>query len=269
MSDAPPLNSESKDTSLGEDGLVDYTRIKGIPPRKTMVLLNHFIASSVSFLNHFHGAADRKLCDVSRNISRLEIKLAILEAKLKSIAGIENIKAPSTTTAPLPSVGPATGTGTPPAASGGTGGVANKDNPKYAKYFKLLSMGMPLEHIKLKAQSDGIDPSVFDNPNGGAGGAAGPAPAGAPAYPAIEDAGTTAAPAGAPALEQAIVEVVSVGDDPMYKKYFKMLRIGVHKGQVKLKMQSDGLDPSILDMDPSSPSPNGGAAAEPLAIEDR
>ena len=51
----------------------------------------------------------------------------------------------------------------------------------------------------------------------------------------------------------------------MYKKYFKMLRIGVHKGQVKLE-QSDGWI-EHLGHGPIVAVPNGAAA--PLAIEDR
>ncbi|XP_012523623.1 WASH complex subunit 3 [Monomorium pharaonis] len=42
-------------------------------------------------------------------------------------------------------------------------------------------------------------------------------------------------------------EVQSAAKDPRYEKYFKMLHFGVPKQAVKLKMEQEGLDSSILD----------------------
>lgn len=42
-------------------------------------------------------------------------------------------------------------------------------------------------------------------------------------------------------------EVVSAAKDPRYEKYFKMLHFGVPKQAVKLKMEQEGLDASILE----------------------
>lgn len=52
-------------------------------------------------------------------------------------------------------------------------------------------------------------------------------------------------------------------------QFFRMLKVGVPKGGVKQKMRSEGLDPSVLDMDPAQPAPapgtvNGKAAAKPV-----
>lgn len=38
-----------------------------------------------------------------------------------------------------------------------------------------------------------------------------------------------------------------ISKDPRYENYFKMIRIGVPKGAVKLKMEQEGLDTSVLD----------------------
>lgn len=40
--------------------------------------------------------------------------------------------------------------------------------------------------------------------------------------------------------------MVFAKDDPTYKKFFKMLHVGVPEPAVKLKMQAEGLDPNIL-----------------------
>lgn len=39
----------------------------------------------------------------------------------------------------------------------------------------------------------------------------------------------------------------SVAKDPRYEKYFKMLHFGVPRQAVKLKMEQEGLDASILE----------------------
>jgi len=39
-----------------------------------------------------------------------------------------------------------------------------------------------------------------------------------------------------------------------------MLKIGVPRGGVKQKMRQEGLDPAILDMDPTKPPPSGAAS---------
>lgn len=42
-------------------------------------------------------------------------------------------------------------------------------------------------------------------------------------------------------------EVQSVAKDPRYERYFKMLHFGVPKPAVKLKMEQEGLDASVLE----------------------
>lgn len=40
--------------------------------------------------------------------------------------------------------------------------VAN--DPAFKKYFKLKTMSMPVDQIKLKMEADGVDPNLLDNP---------------------------------------------------------------------------------------------------------
>ncbi|GMF21956.1 unnamed protein product [Phytophthora lilii] len=53
-------------------------------------------------------------------------------------------------------------------------------------------------------------------------------------------------------------------DHPTYQKYFKMLKVGLPAPVVKHKMQSENVDPAILDMDPNKPLP----AAPALALDE-
>ncbi|CAL4124167.1 unnamed protein product, partial [Meganyctiphanes norvegica] len=51
-------------------------------------------------------------------------------------------------------------------------------DPRYAPYFKMLSVGVPAQAVKLKMNAEGLDPDLLDNPD---------APAPAAAEPALAD----------------------------------------------------------------------------------
>lgn len=65
-----------------------------------------------------------------------------------------------------------------------------------------------------------------------------------------------------PQKESAQEDLTPLKDRPEYAAYFKMLKIGHPLPVVKHKIQRDGLDPAILDMDPNKPLPVMQAAAE-------
>lgn len=48
--------------------------------------------------------------------------------------------------------------------------------------------------------------------------------------------------------------MIPVKDDPTYKKFFRMLHVGVPEPAVRLKMQAEGLDPDMLS-NPNHPVP--------------
>ena len=100
-----------------------------------------------------------------------------------------------------------------------------KDDKRYAKYFKMLKMGLPKEAAKHAMKRDGIeDDSILDlDPDQSLQ---------SQQAPKEEDTG--------PPLK----------DDPKYAKYFKMLKMGLPKEAAKHAMVRDQLNPMILDMDP-------------------
>lgn len=109
-----------------------------------------------------------------------------------------------------------------------------KNDPKYAKYMKMLKVGMPLPVVQHAMTRDGLDPSVLEGDHN---------------KPAQE-----AKPAGVPLKE-----------DPAYAKYFKMLKLGLPIGAVKNAMERDGVDSSVMDGDhnaPASASKPGGSSAK-------
>lgn len=150
-------------------------------------------------------------------------------------------------------------------------------DPRYAKFFKMLKMHVPRGAVEAKMRGEGLDPSVLDNPPGAAAAAARP-----PANPLL---GAIQAKGGGNPLLGAIqakgggnpllgaIQVKGGGgaasnesgpalkDDPKYSKYFKMLKMHVPKMAIAAKMAGEGLDAAVLDMDSNAPAPSAGASA--------
>ncbi|KAL9984757.1 hypothetical protein ACROYT_G007090 [Oculina patagonica] len=180
---------------------VDFTQVGPINHKRTLAFLNHFITHSVRFLNRFSCVCEEKLAELSNKIQRIEIMMSILEAKLASIPGLEDVTV--STPAPAPSAGaaaaPAAGSAPPPASEVPQPAAegppppteepapepekptmtVSKD-PRYAKYFQMVKVGVPIQAIAPKMQAEGLDPSYLENPDA-------PAPGGAPPPPAQSD----------------------------------------------------------------------------------
>ncbi|KAH8095805.1 hypothetical protein JL720_3136 [Aureococcus anophagefferens] len=97
-----------------------------------------------------------------------------------------------------------------------------------AKYRKMLKMHLPRGAVEQKMRAEGVDPALLD----------GDAPEAAVALAVAEE----------PA-------VAAVKDDPTYAKFFKMLAMHMPRGAVEQKLAAEGLDPAVLDLDPSKPAP--------------
>lgn len=119
--------------------------------------------------------------------------------------------------------------------------VALKDDPKYAKYFKMLRLHIPRPAVENKMRAEGLDPALLNcDPEG-------PVPSAKKDEPAV------------PPVESA----VPLKDDPTYSKYFKMLKMHVPKMAVAAKMAAESLDSSILDLDPTKPLPRERRGSSP------
>lgn len=70
---------------------VNLTKVSPIPQKKTISYINNFVINTTQFLNRFSYVCENKLREVSTDISRIEIMLAILEAKLASIPGLDGV----------------------------------------------------------------------------------------------------------------------------------------------------------------------------------
>ena len=58
---------------MGEPDLpVDFTQVKPIPLRKTVLIVNNFLVNTVKFLNHFANTCEEKLAASSAKMPRGE-----------------------------------------------------------------------------------------------------------------------------------------------------------------------------------------------------
>ncbi|KAG6578254.1 formin-homology 2 domain-containing protein [Phytophthora cinnamomi] len=96
-----------------------------------------------------------------------------------------------------------------------------KDDPKFAKYFKMLQMGLPGGAVRQKMKADGVDERALD--------LGGDAKVSQLAGPLVGNG-------------------IKLQDDPTYAKYFKMLKMGLPEGAVRQKMKSEGVDEHALDL---------------------
>ncbi|XP_027631532.1 WASH complex subunit 3 isoform X6 [Tupaia chinensis] len=66
-------------------------RVPAIQQKRTVAFLNQFVVHTVQFLNRFSTVCEEKLADLSLRIQQIETTLNILDAKLSSIPGLDNV----------------------------------------------------------------------------------------------------------------------------------------------------------------------------------
>mmetsp|Transcript_28170 Transcript_28170/g.45258 ORF Transcript_28170/g.45258 Transcript_28170/m.45258 type:complete len:209 (+) Transcript_28170:51-677(+) len=199
-------------------------RPHGVPLGRTVILVNNFIVETTDFLNRFLQDCESRINELSGRITRTETFTSLLEAKLNTIPEIGGDYKQLEQSDPVD--------------LGGKVGVVEQQHKNIivenasipAKYSKLLQMGMPMEHVKLKMESEGLDTSAL---LGGTEEITGQ-------YDQL--------------VEQEILDSEQPGDeeedvlvDEELGKYVKMLKMGIPKASVQQKMTMEGVDPSKLD----------------------
>jgi Formin Homology 2 Domain/Subunit CCDC53 of WASH complex len=115
--------------------------------------------------------------------------------------------------------------------SKGRGGeeLVLKNDPTYEKYFRMIEKGLPMGAVRNALQRDGLDASVLDlDVNRSLASQSSP-----PSATPTKDAG------------------IPLCEDPDWKKYFTMLKMGLPLGAVKNAVIRDGKDPAFMDLDPN------------------
>ncbi|XP_053261920.1 WASH complex subunit 3 isoform X1 [Podarcis raffonei] len=178
---------------MDEDGLplvgsgIDLTKVPAIQQKRTVAFLNQFVVHTVQFLNRFSTVCEEKLSALSLRIQQIETTLNILDAKLSSIPGLEDVKfevsstsVNSVTNGPVPqvSIDPQS-TNVSPQLEQSTGHEMGQQktegateniitvakDPRYARYLKMVQVGVPVMAIRNKMISEGLNPDLLETPD--------------------------------------------------------------------------------------------------------
>ncbi|XP_040347010.1 WASH complex subunit 3 isoform X5 [Leopardus geoffroyi] len=133
---------------MDEDGLplmgsgIDLTKVPAIQQKRTVAFLNQFVVHTVQFLNRFSTVCEEKLADLSLRIQQIETTLNILDAKLSSIPGLDDVAFEVSTVS----------------ATGIT-------NESHSETTAEKSQGVPVMAIRNKMISEGLDPDLLERPD--------------------------------------------------------------------------------------------------------
>ncbi|XP_074758070.1 WASH complex subunit 3 isoform X3 [Athene noctua] len=170
---------------MDEDGLpivgsgIDLTKVPAIQQKRTVAFLNQFVVHTVQFLNRFSTVCEEKLSALSLRIQQIETTLNILDAKLSSIPGLEDVKF-EVSSANMNSVtnGPVTqatadqqtqnnmceeGLQKMEVVTENIRTVAK--DPRYARYLKMVQVGVPVMAIRNKMIFEGLNPDLLETPD--------------------------------------------------------------------------------------------------------
>uniref|UniRef100_A0A3P9KT97 WASH complex subunit 3 n=1 Tax=Oryzias latipes TaxID=8090 RepID=A0A3P9KT97_ORYLA len=181
---------------MDEDGLpivgsgVDLTKVPAIQQRRIVAYLNQFVVHTVRFLNRFSTVCEEKLANISLRIQQIDTTLCILEAKLASIPGLEDvtvdglnqqhsvqtngptptsqIQTDGSSVGAVPSSVPQESREEAPeqkAAAVAENVLTVAKDPRYARYLKMVQVGVPVMAIRNKMILEGLDPSLLDTPD--------------------------------------------------------------------------------------------------------
>ncbi|XP_042549312.1 WASH complex subunit 3 isoform X1 [Dipodomys spectabilis] len=170
---------------MDEDGLplmgsgIDLTKVPAIQQKRTVAFLNQFVVHTVQFLNRFSTVCEEKLSDLSLRIQQIETTLNILDAKLSSIPGLDDVTF-EVSPVSVPNVTNELHCGTASEQSqqnntqdsGPQQSEVSSENiltvakdPRYARYLKMVQVGVPVMAIRNKMISEGLDPDLLERPD--------------------------------------------------------------------------------------------------------
>lgn len=172
---------------------VNLEEVNALNHSRSVTFVNSFISRTADFLNRYAAKAEENLSAQSLEMQKLEIAINIIEEKLASIPYLKDFKPPTTSTteekAPVTSSTPATGgeasapasvvaptpqqtpeVGESPQEAAPQEVVAEdfvkvKDDARYAKYFKMVNVGVPKGAIENKMRLEGLNPDLLDDPD--------------------------------------------------------------------------------------------------------
>ncbi|XP_032515059.1 WASH complex subunit 3 [Danaus plexippus] len=160
---------------------VDLSKIAALQQKRTLAFVNHFVITTVQFLNNFSKKCEQRLMQFERKIEKINATMVLLEAKLSSIPELNNITGDETRiNVKEEELKPKESKEvieesknesdqkdkTNTVENGNTEGTAGehveKIKKEYERFVKMVQVGVPTEAVKLKISLEGLDPSELD-----------------------------------------------------------------------------------------------------------
>ncbi|XP_036313161.1 WASH complex subunit 3 isoform X4 [Pipistrellus kuhlii] len=144
---------------MDEDGLplmgsgIDLTKVPAIQQKRTVAFLNQFVVHTVQFLNRFST-----VCEELSSIPGLDD--VTVEVSPVSVPGVTN-ETPSEPSQQnsLQESGPQESEVTAENI------LTVAKDPRYARYLKMVQVGVPVMAIRNKMISEGLDPDLLERPD--------------------------------------------------------------------------------------------------------
>ena len=179
---------------------VPLDRVSPLNSNRLVTFVNHFVVSIVQQLNEMSSVVDSRLFDISNQMERCAANLIILEMKLNSISGLSSVPSVVTTDNDqninqinnINNSSPQTtqtndsncvqqlseNEGTDNSTKTEAPNEMTKteeteesevieekeskpEDPRIAKYKKMLQLGIPLQAVQQKMQMEGVDPELL------------------------------------------------------------------------------------------------------------
>ncbi|KAM6153618.1 WASH complex subunit 3 isoform 2-T2 [Erethizon dorsatum] len=169
---------------MDEDGLplmgsgIDLTKVPAIQQKRTVAFLNQFVVHTVQFLNRFSTVCEEKLANLSLRIQQIETTLNILDAKLSSIPGLDEVTFEASPLSVTSIVNRSHSEATsersqnsaqdpgPQESEVSAGNIFTvAEDPRYARYLRMVHVGVPVMAIRNKMISEGLDPDLLERPD--------------------------------------------------------------------------------------------------------
>ncbi|XP_014369324.2 WASH complex subunit 3 [Papilio machaon] len=154
---------------------LDLSKIAALQQKRTLAFVNHFVITTVQFLNTFAKKCEKKLMLFEQKLEKVEAAMILLEARLSSIPEINE---------PLQTDTNAESLNTSEIKSEDRTDDSKKEvkeiedkpednvsqttadtviKPEYERFIKLVQVGVPLQAVKLKISIEGLDPDEFES----------------------------------------------------------------------------------------------------------
>ncbi|XP_038214524.1 WASH complex subunit 3 [Zerene cesonia] len=144
---------------------LDYNSIAALQQKRTLAFVNHFVITTVQFLNNFSKECEQKLMNFEDKLEKIDATMVLLQTKLSSIPEVNDLEIPKQVEPAPPSqeeVNSNTEDKSPEPESVPEEKIDTPVNPEYMRFVKMVQVGVPLQAVKLKLTLEGLDPTELD-----------------------------------------------------------------------------------------------------------